>query len=541
LHIETPVKVLIYIRSPKDAKEVAEVIKRELGAEAGERVALLTGTIRGYERDRLVLENPVYRAFLDHEAHVPHSVFLVSTSAGEVGIDLDADHLVCDLTTLDSMIQRLGRVNRRGGEGREARVDAVWTDDDAKGGDKPLEKSIAKTLETIRGWINGNGEGLGLLVSPRRLRVLVEGLNEVEREAAFSPKPTIPPLTDILLDNWSLTSIDKMPGRPEVAAFLHGLALDPPETNVAWRREVSVLRDAGTHEDSLREWFRACPVEARERLRDRSDRVKKALADLLRNLRKKNSSLDFPIVLLDERGGASWSWLSAVTEGDVTLIYRTVILPVEAGGLDGHGMLDPKGEPPAALVLDVAEHDTGDHRRERWLHRRSLDGERYERLASGDVFDAFPSELREKERIPLRQPDEAEDGSETLDLVLLVAPVQSALENPETTSARQTLAAHTVAIVEHMSRIAAGLNLDEPIRAALIAGARWHDKGKDRPVWQRYARNGGGAELLAKAMRYLHPRALGGYRHEFGSLLDAIKSAEIGDLPERFLVVLFFG
>ena len=34
--------------------------------------------------------------------------YLVATSAGEVGVDLDADHLVCDLSTLDSMIQRLG-------------------------------------------------------------------------------------------------------------------------------------------------------------------------------------------------------------------------------------------------------------------------------------------------------------------------------------------------------------------------------------------------------------------------------------------------
>ncbi|MEW6682209.1 MAG: type I-U CRISPR-associated helicase/endonuclease Cas3 [Nitrospirota bacterium] len=537
LHIETPAKVLVYIRSPEDAQKLADAIKKELGDAAGERVALLTGTIRGYERDRLVIENPIYRALLDHEAHVPHSVFLVSTSAGEVGIDLDADYLVCDLTTLDSMIQRLGRVNRRGGEGREARVDAVWTDDDAKGGDKPFERAVAKTLETIQGWINGNGEGLGLLVSPRRLRVLVEGLSEVEREAAFSPKPTIPPLTDILLDNWSLTSIDKMPGRPEVAVFLHGLTFDPPETYVAWRREVSILDDAGVDEALLRDWFRVCRIDSRERLRDRTGHVKKALTALLNNLRKKDSSLDLPIVLLNASGGATWSHLSVLADDDTNLAYRTVVLPMEAGGLNENGMLDPKREPSSALPSDVAEDNATDRQRERWLHRRSSEGEQYERLASGEVFDALPDELREKVRIPLRQPDEAEDGAETLDLVLLVAPVLSALENPETTSARQTLAAHTDAIVEHMSRIAARLNLDDPIRTALIAGARWHDKGKDRPVWQRYARNGRGAELLAKAIRYLHPRALGGYRHEFGSLLDAMKSAELGELPERELVL----
>ena len=40
--------------------------------------------------------------------------FLISTSAGEVGFDLNADHLVGDAAPLDSWIQRLGRVNRRG-------------------------------------------------------------------------------------------------------------------------------------------------------------------------------------------------------------------------------------------------------------------------------------------------------------------------------------------------------------------------------------------------------------------------------------------
>src|SRR6185437_11208262 len=48
--------------------------------------------------------------------------FLVATSAGEVGVDLDADHMVCDLVPWERMVQRLGRVNRRGGENREAQV-----------------------------------------------------------------------------------------------------------------------------------------------------------------------------------------------------------------------------------------------------------------------------------------------------------------------------------------------------------------------------------------------------------------------------------
>jgi CRISPR-associated endonuclease/helicase Cas3 len=116
-------KVLIYVRSPVQAQEIVSELRKQL-AEGNKRVTLLTGAIRGYERDQFATCNQIYRAFLDSGAIPPASVYLVSASAGEVGIDLDADHLVCDLTTLDAMI-RLGRVNRRGGEGRIARIHVV--------------------------------------------------------------------------------------------------------------------------------------------------------------------------------------------------------------------------------------------------------------------------------------------------------------------------------------------------------------------------------------------------------------------------------
>ena len=124
-HDRTKSKVLIYVRTPEHAQKVANALKKDLRGAADEYLALLTGTIRGHERDQLVKQNLVYRALLDHESNVGRTVYLVSTSAGEVGIDLDADHMVCDAATLDAMIQRLGRVNRRGGKRRTAFVDVV--------------------------------------------------------------------------------------------------------------------------------------------------------------------------------------------------------------------------------------------------------------------------------------------------------------------------------------------------------------------------------------------------------------------------------
>jgi CRISPR-associated endonuclease/helicase Cas3 len=536
-HNSSQCKVLIYVRTPEDAKKVGDALSKKIGQGADGRVALLTGTMRGYERDALLKDNPVLRAMLDPGATVEQTVYLVSTSAGEVGLDLDADHMVCDLTTLDALIQRLGRVNRRGGKHSEARVDIV-NSIEPKENPPDLYSAMEATSSLLRRWLDEaaveDTAGVKWVdVSPRSLRKLLEATSADEVQKAFSPRHPTPPLTDILLDNWSLTSIDEMPGRPEVAPFLHGLTADPPETFVAWRHEVTRLHEAGVDEETLRDWFGACRIEARERLRDRTDRVSKVLKRLLANLRTENPTKDVPIVILDERGNASWYSLSKVS--DANLAYRTVVLPVEAGGLDANGLLDPNAEPRPDL--DVAELEPGDRRRERWIHRVGPDGGTFERLTPGEVADAPPRGLREKLRTPLRQPEEADEYGETVDLVLFVSPLLSALENPETTSATQTLEEHTSAIADYMKRIVDRLGLDDALRRALIAAARWHDKGKDRPVWQRYARNGAATTPLAKSLRYLHPRALGGYRHEFGSLLDAMRDGDLSKLSDRDLVL----
>jgi hypothetical protein len=156
-----------------------------------------------------------------------------------------------------------------------------------------------------------------------------------------------------------------------------------------------------------------------------------------------------PVVILDERGNASWSCLSTLS--DANLAYRTVVLPVEAGGLGAKGLLDPKAEPRPDL--DVAEVGSGDQRRERWIHRNAPERETFESLTSGEVVDSSPGGLREKLRIPLLQPEEDEENGETVDLVLFDSPLLSALENPETANATQTLEEHTSMIVDQMKRI----------------------------------------------------------------------------------------
>jgi CRISPR-associated endonuclease/helicase Cas3 len=537
-HDSERAKVLIYVRSPLDVQK----IKRDLVKRLGEgRTALLTGTVRGYERNRLVESDPVYRAFLKSEL-VPQSVYLVSTSAGEVGVDLDADHMVCDATTLDAMIQRLGRVNRQGGDGRRARIDVLAAVPDEKR--KPPKGSadrnkgssgpgLAATIAILARWVNQSQEGF-MDASPAHVRELLDGLEPAELEAAFAPKPDILPLSDIALDAWSMTSIKMaLPGWSGVAEYLHGLTHDPPETYLAWRKEVVPLRAAGSDEESLEEWFHACPVLSHERLRDLTTRIRDQLADMLHRRQKNDAGKDYPVVVLNERGEAEWRTLSNVAEKGSEIEYRTIVLPTEVGGLDRDGALDCEDE---TETRDVAEESVSVSR-QRWISVKNDVDELYRRLTTGEVAESPPADFGERHRAVLEEASEGQTEQTSRNLVLWVGPSELAVENPETAKFRQFLSVHSSFIVEQANRIATALGMNGSLKDALVVAALWHDRGKNREVWQRFACNPNGIEPLAKSKKYLHGRALGGYRHEFGSLLDAAADPEITAHHESDLIL----
>lgn len=529
-HNASRTRVLIYVRTPRDAQSVESKLRRKL--KANQRTALLTGTIRGYERDNLAKENPAYKQFLHPEdASLAETVYLISTSAGEVGIDIDADHMVCDMTTLDSMIQRLGRVNRRGGTGREAQVDVVRTNDDEKT-NNDIAVAVAKTLEIFRRWMQeSENRNSKINVSPRSIRRLIGELDRQEQEEAFSPKPAIPPLSDILLDAWSLTSVNRMPGRPEVAGYLHGLTHDLPTTYVAWREELSLLSKYDANKKTLQEWFYACPVRANERLQMPTSDLRVESGKLIKKHRQNTESKDFKVVLLDERNQAEWSLLSELGNRDTDLEYKTIVLPPEAGGLGQHGVFDSSALDHAN---DVADSNIDGVRRVRQLFKAGLKGPLVAKCGFGDSWE-------ERERVQLASDEDLETDENVeenaVELVLRMPERELAISSPANAKMCQTLAEHTDAIVRHMKDISERLQLKPYMESALVCAAQWHDQGKDRAIWQRFARNDDGTEPLAKSKSFRHGRMLSGYRHEFGSLLDAMDDPTLYDNPERELVL----
>jgi len=541
----TSSKIIVFVRSPEDAGKISHLLVRRHRV-PDRRVALLTGTIRGFERDRLIEQNRVLHAFLDSRAQVDETLYLVCTSAGEVGTDFYADHAVMDPTTLDAFLQRLGRCNRQGGEGRNCYVDVVvprlpgdTSADDAR---DPFNAAVQTTARLLMEW---NGRYVG----PRHLEELINSLEEAVRESAFAPAPRILELDQAIVDAWSLTSVNgTLPGRPSVAPYLHGVTGDPPETYLCWRLEVTYMAREEVSAEEVSRWFPMCRILPHERLRDRADHILRGLSHLLKEHRKKRPEVDFPVVVLDERGNARFVWeerrarwprLSDILQENIGIKYCTIVLPVEAGGLNPHGMLDPEYTEPARDVCEESPSGskTRVRRHTRWILADYAGEEELKPLVcdwSGETPEVqLPLGMKEVYRLLL---DETDEGTRRW-LVLLDDPKEAEIEDPERTPIRQLLDDHSLSSREATRRISGALGLPPDLADALEVVAGRHDAGKLHPLWQHYAGNTDGGPPLARSDRYGNPGLLRGYRHEFGSLLDAEEDTDLQNHPARDLVL----
>ena len=431
--------------------------------------------MRGKERDELV-NDPRFQLFLlsgknGRPSHSP--AFLVATSAGEVGVNISADHLVCDLSTFDSMCQRFGRVNRFG---------------------DCLDTTITVFHETVFGKTNAKGELVAIPIDEARRKTLdiLESLNsDASPEAlsnvssqtgldAFTPPPSMRVATDIQFDAWSLTSIlGRIAARPPVAPYLHGEADDwqPSETYLAWRDD----RDF-EHSIAPANFLELFPLKPRELLRDTTKRIVASLAKLTTGRESLPDAW-----LIDERGSVSPFSLSNFDKenaGDV-LADATIVLPASLGGLSEQGLFDGKSITNNADV-------SGIERRE--------------------------SSSRERADLAIQISTKGEEAPRYL---LWFAPKDGKLASlKQTDQDAVTLDDHQKAVALNIAAIASQLNLHSDLQAALINAAEHHDDGKARREWQlaignrNYPRT-----VLAKTAPDAKPRNLAeNYRHEFGSL-----------------------
>jgi CRISPR-associated endonuclease/helicase Cas3 len=535
-------RIVVFVRRPDDARWIADEIRRHgargssLGPYAN-AVEVLTGTIRGLERDELV-EKPVFKERWLNGGLEPDDpanqkpVFLISTSAGEVGFDLNADHLIGDAAPLDSWIQRLGRVNRRG----NGDATVILVKEEAPADKTDFDKACIATSNLLAD---------GMDVSPKALAAFNHGLTPEQIDQASRPKPTTVDLTDILLDAWSMTSIiEPMPGRPEVGPWLRGIDKEQAQTTVAWRAEVELFRDDSTPEKALQAVFIKHAIRPHESLTVNTKyllefvkRIPK-LKDRPPDLMSTRVAVRFP------RGQVVCPTLEELND-DPSILFAdtTLILPAQFGGLDDSGMLDAdfipkmrKEDDPEPRSYDVADHSGYEHAdqaraRLRILIGRTDDGSWSPKPLAGrtipedvtlepsyDKSTALFNDLKNAGfRVRLVRPIELDDEGDAVQSLVVLAPAPRKKGKED-----ELLTDHVGAVDSEARRIAGALHLseDDPIRKALFFAAKWHDEGKKARVWQTFANNPHpDAQPLGKMAESRDPKSLRGYRHEFGSLL----------------------
>jgi len=516
----------------------ASIPKKEkdtLGNRCKENVSILTGEIRGYERDKL-LNNTGMLPFTGKKLQ-DETVYLISTSAGEVGMDLYADHMVSDLSTLDSMIQRLGRVNRFGQT--EARVDVVY--DSALQGENPKQKTL--TLLTRR-QIEAAGEGLD--VSPA---ALLELLKEKEAAEAFTPVPETLDTTDILLDLWSQTSLMDIPARPEVAPWLHGIQENLPETWLSWRHEIALLCDSDLTDDDISRWFQKFPILSKETLRQPTYRLKwTGAAD-------KNwieSHEDCPVFVLLSNGQGRKMTIADMAKKGNRLNFATIVFPLQLGGLNDSGFFDIKVETPAQ---DVADHTIQRIVLEKWNDQYRFvplaewtsstpEGTEDSDNQSGwqpwttlkDAIRAAEIKSRKKAvfKLKVRLANEWEDNVHEWWLVLMK---ETRFENGVASARVPTIDEHNLAVANTISIMCDKTSLPACIKEALFLAAVHHDFGKAHERWQMAAGHGPAAGLAKPVSGGIDWRILDGYRHELGSVIQALEVEKIKAHAEHELIL----
>ncbi|RJQ72315.1 MAG: type I-U CRISPR-associated helicase/endonuclease Cas3 [Desulfobacteraceae bacterium] len=566
-HKDSGRAVLVFIRSVEHATKIAAALDK--GGLKG-KVLTLTGTMRGKERDDLV-KKPVFQRFLPESSLIDDAeaargtVFLVATSAGEVGVNISADDLVCDLSTYESMAQRFGRVNRFG-KCDDSSITVVYPQEfphtkkisDAEkavaDGKKDAEKKLRKAKESSALDIALENtlellHKLGGDASPTAL----EQLPAAERAAAFSPQPKMRVATDVQFDAWALTSIrDRIAARPPVAPYLHGEAeWEPPETHIAWREDVDVIKDELLNAYAPEELLADFPLKPHEFLRDVSSRVLNKIASLAAASSDKTLSM----WLIPESGeikvlpisrfasafdiyskGSSKRTPEEKREVDALkaeIEDATMILPASLGGIK-KGLLSAESAGNSD-VTDVSEIENMRLR----IHAPTPDipepyAERYRLIRSIDTKSG-----------------EEEDETESPRRYWLWLEAKKALNAERRTAQHpETLADHTEVTIANAAAIAEKLlpaptDGEPDLRRCLIAAAELHDLGKNRRQWQFGIGNttydsARQETILAKSGGAMHPRNLTeNYRHEFGSIADAPASADFAGLTsiERDIVL----
>jgi len=522
---ESGAAVGIVLNTVAEARRCAETLKIRL---PNADLVTITGSMRGWDRDDVTSSKEYgrFRCGRDRSVLSERPAFLVATSCIEVGADIDCDHLGTEVCAADSLIQRLGRVNRLGLRKEPGSAVTVVGKPDK---DTPAGRVFLRLQELAKnGPLCGSAGTLpGCLLAGSQARSLLE---------VRVPPPA---LTPAVLDDLSMTSkYPKTDARVDVSRWLHGSVEDASlYVEIAWRDELDWI----TEVDGIARVLHSFPIAPRETARCPIYEAVDVLA-MARDRARREDSLGHRSVFFYRDGvpeGQLLRSLPTEEEGLRRLLYNAlVVLPASVGGYDGR-FVDASA---TNRVVDVAEAAQPSNRAQR-RRLRVTSG----RIATAEAGVHIDPETTEEELLAAgaqavstllglgwRLVGGAGDGQAG---VLVAREDRSVTEEAEDDDAvlgfREPvlLDRHLADAREKARLLCERLSVnDEIVRWAVLEAAGGHDVGKDCPWWQRavgcFTR-----PSVAKAVNEEFNHAINqGYRHELGSVAKLQQAPTIASM-----------
>ena len=522
---DTGTVIGIVLNTVAEVRKCAAALRE--GSVSDDQIVTLTGSMRGWDRDAVV-ESERYarlKSQRDRAAVWDAPLFLVATSCIEVGADIDCDHLGVESCAADSLVQRLGRVNRLGASRSDVSVKLVG---DAAGTDP-----AGRVFQRVQALVADGQELHGSPATfPARLR---DGADDADVRALFDVRVPPPALTSAVLDDFAMTSKHPSAGaRPDVGRWLHGSVEDSSlYVELAWRAELARV----TEPEEAERLVAAFPIGARETARCPLYEA----VDLLKAVRGRaveDDVLGARVVLITRYDNTTSCRLRDLPSDDdgalrAALHNATVALPTSAGGYDGQ-FVNPASTQPVTDIAELAQPTSRAQRRRLWIESGCVTAPSAPDASSQTIKSDTDAEdlLREVEEVAdellgagWRLVEAAGSGARG---VVVAREDRRALEEAEDDDASLGFQ-NDVVLTQHLgdartkaTELCQRLSLPQDLRDTVIEAAGQHDLGKDRPWWQRAVGRTVKPPVAKSGHSRFDHKINRGYRHELGSVADLI-------------------
>lgn len=346
----------VFVDSPEDAMAIAKKLRAVLG---DDNVAVVTGTMVGYDRLRQAEQNEVIRRFVEKRPKTGKGLqVVVGTSAINNGIDGSFDFAVMTGAELPIVLQRAGRIGRLGDD-----VEIIIVVEQPKN-EQQQNTCVWQTAMYLK-------ESLG--DEPATTDRLMELYDKAHARCFAKPK-TMLPVSPEALNRLAMQNV----GYPEewaVNMFIFGDEEECRTVQVAWRDDLDILAEACREkaddeeeneegdasppidfDDAVAKIFDVYPVVRGECLQDVASRISSKITGLAAHCPDKKA------VLVDHIGGSVYAMPISVLAalGPDRLVNKTVVLPTSVGGKNSDGQLDKDALEPAN---DQADHSLAGRQR----------------------------------------------------------------------------------------------------------------------------------------------------------------------------------